>query len=170
MYERFNWSLWRKLGGTIGNEPYCDHIVTPSGNEMFRAFIDADIFHDWDDFREQSLLAVKAHLLQLDPRHDGQYIRRPFAEPMSDRPSYLIEVCDGFTILWINAVLKNEFEFEAAKATGKLKRDEIKQAQKRFGSPLWKYQVDFPTTKYVSASNEPEDNEVMQLLKRNGIR
>ena len=170
MYERFNWGLWRKLGGHAGDEPYCDHITGMNGREMFRAYVDADIFHQWKDFEKQSMLAIKTHLLMLDPRHEGQYIRRPYAEEISDKPSYLIEVCDGFTILWINACCKNQMEFEAVKAIGKLKREEIQKAQERFGSPLWKFQVSFDTVQYPSAQNEPDDNEIQRLLARSGIR
>ena len=170
MYERFNWSLWRRLGGQVGSEPYCDHIKSPSGRELFRAYADADIYNSWNDFREQSLLAIKAHQLMFDPRHEGQYIHRPHSEEITDTPHYLIEDCGDYFITWINCCCPSKLAFEAEKMIASMKLDEIKAAKERFGDPLWRFQVDFPTTQYASCTNEPEDSEIQKLLRRNGIR
>lgn len=170
MYQRYDWSLWKELGGE--EPPYINHSKGVNGKEEIQIFVDADFFHKWKDFNDESLKAVKAHLLRHDPLHPDRYTRKPYATPIATRPAFLIEVCESerFDILWVNAAVKNEAEFEAVKAAGNLKRQEVRNAIERFGFPLWRSQVDFDAVAYPSSKNDPSDDAVHSLLKRNGIR
>ena len=163
---KYDYQLFYAFGGSPGSEPYVDTVKALNGETQYRIFICADCV-DWKEFSKLSLAAKQAHIFKRHPMYEGQYIERDY-EPISGKPSYLLEDLGDSFAVWINIQCPNVLEYEATKGIAGIKIDEIETAKKLHGSLIWKTQVPgVEFTKYKT--NQNDDVDVNYLLEKFGI-
>lgn len=174
MFKDYNWQLWRKIfrdqmngKKPDGNEPLPEWIRDPNGRWQLGIFVDADIFHDWKDWKQQATIAKAGHLLTENITGQG-YMKRPDAEPIATAPLFLFEQKCDFLITWINATVSDEIKWQVIKQQAEDLRTQYFQIANRYGKALAKAQLPNVTwASYDSDINTPGDIAVFveQFLK-----
>lgn len=165
MYDRYNWPLWRRLyreqlnQKPDGNEPYVFHKKNRlTGEEEIQLFVDGEIYNTYPVFKQQADLALAGHLIKEHPMYEGKYIKRPDAEPIAERPLFILEDRGTFVIPWINATVKDAVTYGIAVQCAKDAIAEYNRIKAKHGSGIARTQLQgVEWTSYNSAENEPDD-------------
>ena len=138
-----------------GNEPFVD-TFNENGTEVLGIFCDADIYAEWDDFKQQAKIAKAAALLQESPITDGCYIKNPNAQQLAKDPLFLFEDQGGVVIIWLNSTIKTKVDYLLVKSQANDLRLKYEQLAARYGRGVAKAQLDVQWTRYASSDNEPD--------------